>query len=118
MAKRFTDTEKWDRPWYRNLPHEYRELFNYILDKCDIAGLWYVDLDMASYVIGSQLDKDSALKYLNKQITIVNGGCTWFVHDFVCFQYGELNMNNNLHRSVYQRLIDKTINMFKRPNRV
>ena len=109
MSKRFTDTEKWDRPWYRKMPVEYKVLFMYILDKCDIAGFWYVDFDTASYYIGNTYTYDESLEILQKQITVLNTGSIWFVHDFVCFQNGQLSMNNNLHRSIYHRLKEKGV---------
>jgi hypothetical protein len=52
MAKRFTDSEKWNRPWFRKLPTKYKLLWLYILDHCDMSGVWYVDFELASMMIG------------------------------------------------------------------
>lgn len=104
MAKRFTDTEKWERPWFRKLPWMYRELWLYVCDKCDVAGIWYVDLEVAAFLIGSPLELEKSLGFFEKQITILEAGSKWLLKDFAPFQYGELTPNNNLHKSVMSRL--------------
>ena len=111
MSKRFTDTEKWDRPWYRKLPVQYKMLFLFILDKCDIAGIWYVDFDTASYYIGSTVCYEDSLQFLEKQITVLNNGSKWFVHDYIGFQCGKLNTAINFHRSILQRLRENDVTL-------
>lgn len=103
MAKRFTDSEKWDRPWFRRLSPKLKCLWAYITDKCDIAGVWYVDLELASIFIGEKVDPAEALVQFEKQIRVVDNS-RWLIVDFVRFQYGVLKGNNNLHRSVIARL--------------
>jgi hypothetical protein len=102
MAKRFTDTEKWERPWFRELPNKYKILWCYILDKCDIAGVWYVDLKLASFLIGERYDRQEAEKYLDKQIAI--NGNRWLIKDFIAFQYGCLSETNKIHGNVMAKL--------------
>lgn len=103
MGKRFTDTEKWRRPWFRNLPMEYRELWSYILDTCDFIGVWYVDMGLATYSISHELSEKTAIQLFSKQIKVLDS-TRWFVKDFVEFQYGALVPNNNMHRSVISKL--------------
>lgn len=104
MSKRFTDTEKWRRPWFRALSHAYRLFWLYICDNCDIAGIWYVDIGLASYLIGIEIDPKIAREQLNKQITELDGGSRWLINGFIEFQYGKLTLNNNLHRSIMATL--------------
>ena len=52
MAKRFTDTNKWQKQFIRKLPSAYKILWIYILDDCDHAGVWTVDTEIASIKIG------------------------------------------------------------------
>ncbi len=103
MAKRFTDSEKWERPWFRKLPNEYKLFWIYLLDKCDSAGFWYVDIELASFLIGEIITEENALKYLGKQIKVLANN-KWQIVDFVTFQYGKLVPNNNLHRSVLEKI--------------
>jgi len=100
MSKRFTDTDKWKRPWFRNLPMEYRLLWLYLCDNCDQAGIWYVDLELASFMLGKTITEEKALQLLNKQIEVSADKTRWKIVDFVPFQYGNLIPNNNLHKSV------------------
>ena len=43
MPKRFTDTEKWLKKWHRELPPEKKLFFDYLCDRCDIAGCLDID---------------------------------------------------------------------------
>ncbi len=113
MSKRFTDTEKWKRPWFRNLPAPYREFWIYILDNCDLAGFWYVDYELASFILGQKIDSLQAKNLFKKQIVVMTDDSKetpasekWFIPDFLKFQYGELKPNNNLHRAVLS-ILDK-----------
>lgn len=102
MSKRFTDTEKWERPWFRKLPNEYKLLWCYVLDRCDIAGVWYVDMEMASFLIGSQIDRAKAEELFSKQIRVNDN--RWLIVDFIPFQYGDLQESNKVFKSVSIRL--------------
>jgi len=103
MAKRFTDTEKWDRPWFRGLPLQYKLLWIFILDRCDIAGVWYVDMGLAAFQIGFKFDRLKAEKVFEKQIQI--NGERWLIKDFIPFQYGSLEASNKVYRSVSAKLL-------------
>lgn len=103
MAKRFTDTDKWERPWMRGLSLPHKLLWCYILDRCDIAGVWYVDFDLASFFIGEKYDRKEAEKAFGKQIEI--NGDRWLIKDFISFQYGNLNAANKVYRNVEAKLM-------------
>ena len=64
MAKRFTDTEKWKKPFIRGLEGAYKLLWLYICDDCDHAGIWQVDLEVASIRIGEPLCLPKAIESL------------------------------------------------------
>jgi hypothetical protein len=104
MAKRFTDSDKWKKKWFRKLSPELKCLWVYICDNCDICGLWDVDFELASVFIGLSLNEEIVKEKFAKQYKVINGGSKWFIKDFVAFQYGELVDNNNLHRSVIKKL--------------
>lgn len=104
MAKRFTDSEKWNRPWFRQLPPAYKALWILMLDKCDIAGIWYVDFELASFMIGEKISPDKAKSLFGKQIKVLDCGSRWLINGFTEFQYGKLKPNNNLHNAVLAKL--------------
>lgn len=102
MAKRFTDTEKLKRPWMRGLSIPHKVLWCYVLDCCDIAGVWYVDFGMASFVIGYDFDRSVAEKAFEKQIEV--NGDRWLIKDFISFQYGQMRPENKMFRNVQAKL--------------
>lgn len=104
MAKRFTDTEKWDRPWFRSLKNNYKLLWCFVLDKCDIAGVWYVDFEMATFQIGSKFDRKEAENVFQKQIEV--NGDRWLLKDFIPFQYGSLEASNKVYKNVNAKLLN------------
>jgi hypothetical protein len=52
MSKRFTETEKWKDTFFRKLPPYAKLLYSFILDNCDCAGFWEIDLDLAAFHTG------------------------------------------------------------------
>lgn len=100
MAKRFTDTGKWNKPFIRSMKAPYKLLWLYILDECDHAGVWQVDLDVAQIKIGEKLNLETALSSFSEKVYPFDGGGKWFIPDFIEFQYGELNPDNRAHKSV------------------
>lgn len=103
MAKRFTDTEKWKKPFIRTLPAPYKLLWFYILDDCNHAGIWEVDIEVASIRIGEEVQAEKALHIFGDRVQKISEN-KWFLPDFIFFQYGELNEKNRLHLSVIQIL--------------
>lgn len=101
MAKRFTATEKWDKVWFRKLSPDYKCFWIYITDRCNHAGIWEVDFELASMYIGMKIDPIEVSTVFKKQYTELNGGSRWFLRDFIDFQYnGNLNPLNKVHLSI------------------
>lgn len=112
MPKRFTDTEKWKKPFIRGLQGAYKLLWFYILDDCDHAGIWQVDFEVARIRTGEQLDYDTALSLFKDRVEVIDK-FKWFVPDFISFQYGELKDNNRMHLSVIQILTKYKVGPYK-----
>ncbi len=107
MGKRFTDSDKWKKPFIRNLSVEHKLLWFYILDDCDVAGLWEVDIDVAEIKIGFKIDKKNALLAFENKIIEIDNGSKWFIPSFLEFQYGsQLSKANNIFRSI-EKVLDK-----------
>ena len=101
MAKRFTDTEKWKKPFIRGLQGAYKLLWLYICDDCDHAGIWQVDIEVAQIRIGEKIDSKEAVKSFDEKIIIFDKGNKWFIPSFLEFQYPSgLNPDNRAHNSV------------------
>lgn len=93
MGKRFTDTDKFSKQWYKKLSPEYKCLWEYILTQCDSAGVWIIENDVASMRIGRKVDLEEALKLYNEdklRVAVFHNKERWLIVDFINFQYGSL----------------------------
>ena len=107
MARRFTDTEKWKKPFIRGLQGAYKLLWLYICDDCYHAGIWQVDIDVAKIRIGEDINTKEALTAFGDKVVSFDGGTKWFIPSFIEFQYPSgLNPSNNAHSGVI-RVLDK-----------
>ena len=100
MSKRFTCTDKWKKRWIRKMSPELKLLWVYILDDCNHAGIWDVDLEIANTRLGTNILEATAITEFGNKITIIDNGDKWFIPNFVQFQYGDLNPANRVHQSV------------------
>lgn len=114
MAKRFTDTDKWKKPFIRSLDAPYKLLWFYILDDCDHAGIWQADFEVASIRIGFEVNEETAIKRFGDRMEKISTG-KFFLPDFIFFQYGELNEKNRLHVSVINILNKNGIKPLRSP---
>ena len=106
MSKRFTDTEKWKKPFIRNLSAPYKLLWLYICDDCDYSGIWQVDIDVAKIRIGEDINEQDALKFFDDKIIKIDNGNKWFIPSFIDFQYPSgLNPDNKAHGGIIKMLI-------------
>jgi len=118
MAKRFSDSMKFEDPWYRKLPPLYKIFWEFLLCKCDHAGVWKVDMDRAAWEIGATFDATETLTVFNSRIVVLNSGSAWFIPKFVVFQYGMLNPEVSTHKGVirvlnYYSISEKTLTVKK-----
>jgi len=108
MAKRFTEINKWSDPWFRKLPAEYKIFWQYICDKCDNAGVWKRDIELAEFYIGVRLTEKVVLDHFNegKERVKLLSDDLWLLTDFLSFQYGELSTDCPPHKQILS-LIEK-----------
>ena len=99
MPKRFTATEKWDDVWYRRLPPAYKLLWEFIIHKCDNAGIWEKDLEWAQAYTGLPVTEPESLSYFKDRIKVLDDRY-WLVQKFIAFQYGTLYEDCAPHRQV------------------
>lgn len=100
MAKRQTSTEKWDDPFFFDLPTKYKLFWLYLLDKCNNAGIWEVNKKMAEFCIDEKIEWDKIQEIFPNRIELINGGKKWFIKKFIQFQYKQLDDNNKFHHSI------------------
>ena len=113
MAKRFTETNKWNDPWFRKLKAGEKLVFLYLIDNCDNAGFYEVDCEMMSFQIGIESSKiEGAIKGISRGL--LGAGTDWvWVKNFLKHQKNwPLNPENNAHKQIINILISKS-EMFK-----
>lgn len=103
MAKRFTDTTKWKRPWFRALGLHAKVLWQYICDDCDHAGIWIADFDLVSFQVGFKTDDSKLKDWLGDKLVRINGD-RFFVPSFLEFQYGAKDNHFRAKVSAYRKL--------------
>lgn len=103
MAKRFTDTTKWQDDWFLNLDAEGKLFWFYLCDNCDHAGVWRVSKKAAELMLGFELDLDQYLQAAGDRLKKLDGDY-WYLTKFCTFQYGVLNTANAAHRSALKIL--------------
>lgn len=113
MGKRLSDTNKWKNAFFRSLDAPYKLFWLYILDDCDHAGIWIVDIDVVKIRIKEDVSLDEAITIFGDKITVLKNGDVWFIKDFIEFQYGELNPKNRVHESVIKILNKYKIEIIK-----
>lgn len=104
MAKRFTDSTKWNNKFLRSLKAPYKILWLYILDECDHAGIWQIDMEVARLKIGEKVILSDAIKFFGNRIIVLQNEEKMFIPDFIEFQYGNLNPANKVHESIIKIL--------------
>lgn len=109
MGKRFTDTNKYKKPFYRQLPGAYKLLWDFLYHDCDHAGIWIVDFTIAQIYVGEDMpvEKQKALELFNKgeqRIVELEDSGKWFIPSFIEFQYVKLSPTNRAHQSVIDLL--------------
>lgn len=101
--KRFTCSDKWDKPWFRNLSPKFKCFFQFLCDRCDVAGVWVVDMKTASHYVGDDIHGEKALDLFGGRVLDIGDG-KWLIRDFVYFQYGNLSVSCNPHKRILEKL--------------
>jgi uncharacterized phage protein (TIGR02220 family) len=101
--KRFTETTKWEDPWFRKLKPKYKAFFLFVCDRCDNAGVWVVDMDLAIQYIGEKLEESDCLKVMGGRVVDMGRG-RWLIPQFIDFQYGALSLNCHPHKRIMEAM--------------
>lgn len=97
--KRLTDTQKWVDPWFRRLSPAHKLAWLYILDTCDIAGIWPVDMALFKALSGANLKEAELLKALKGRAKAIPRN-RWWIPKFITFQYNQLSKGCKMHVGV------------------
>ena len=92
MAKRLTDSTKWNDSWFTNLPMDIKLVWIYLLDTCDHAGVYKTNIKLLKFQTGSERSEEELIEFFKDRIYIT--GDKWFIPKFVTFQYKNFFTNN------------------------
>jgi hypothetical protein len=109
MSKRFTETTKWEDPWFRELSPAHKALWLWMLDKCDCAGvLAEIDWKLASFQVGAPLAADAMSAFESR---VEPCGKGFWIRKFIVYQYGHsLRDRNPAHKGVLKALRSAKLN--------
>lgn len=111
--RRFTDTEKWSDPWFRSLRAAHKLIFLFIIDRCDNAGFYEVDIDSMMFHTGLKREHiEAAWEPLSRGIIQGKEGYVW-VKNFLFHQRNDqLDEKNLMHRQIIA-LLKQHVRNFK-----
>lgn len=108
MVRQFTETEKWDKPWFYNASPVAKLLFIYSCEHCDRAGFWKPNFKQAADTIGINIEMiEAAFDEIQHQF-IRDGNWLW-IPDFLYHQgnlplYPEKNAHKGIIRLLRQHI--------------
>lgn len=109
MAKRFTETDKWKNKWFRELPPAMKLFWSYVLDSCDVAGIWMEDYASAAFHIGAPVSVSDVELHFEGRFRRLDAS-TLQVLGFISFQCGgKLQAACNAHKGVLKKLKERGI---------
>lgn len=105
MAKRLTDTEKWNDDWYLSLDNDYRIVWQWLLDNCNHAGICKRNIKLLNVMCNTGITESDLIEKMDTRILVA--GNDWFIPKFLKFQYADLQSNRPVIISVRKELIKK-----------
>lgn len=99
--KRFTDTDIWDRVWFRKLSNRLKSMFRFLCDRCDPAGVMDADWEAVSFYVGEPCTEED-LKQFNGNAVMREGKI--YLPQFIEFQYGQLSHECKPHEKVFEAM--------------
>ena len=87
MAKRFTDSEKWRDNWFTDLTNDQKIIWIYILDNCNNAGIWKMNIKNLNYFCSTNISVEEFIFTFQKRLTRINEEL-FLINKYCIFQYG------------------------------
>lgn len=81
---------------------KYKLVYLYLLDHCDVAGLYEPIIWKIKKEVGSEIRERELLRVFKHRVVVVDD--KWYMRGFVEFQYGKLSIDSPPHKAVILRL--------------
>lgn len=102
MAKRLTDTEKWNDEWFLSLNNDYRIIWQWLLDNCNHAGICKRNMKLLNFMCNTNISEKDVLDVMGERLVVKENN--WFIPKFLKFQYPTLQSNKPVIVSVVKEL--------------
>jgi len=102
MPKRFTETLKWDDPWFRALSPDAKLLWFWLVDKCDTAGIITPDFSLCEFQTGIKRAFERMGEIESRIAEIAEG--KYMICKFIEFQHGNLSHDCKAHNTAWASL--------------
>ena len=103
MAKRLTDSEKWNDDWYISLNNDYRIIWIWLLDNCSHAGICKRSMKLLNMMCNTNITEEDLIKSMDGRVFLVDNN--WFIPKFLKFQYANLHSDRPVIISVVKELV-------------
>lgn len=100
-----SETEKWKDPWFSNLTNNEKIVWLFLLDDCNHAGIWQVNLRRLNFECRTNYTMNELTNFLQNRICILSEE-KWFVPKFISFQYPKFPNGSPTIKSAI-KLLDK-----------
>lgn len=108
MARRFTDKNKWEDEWYLSLDNDCRMVWEYLLDRCDHAGVFKKNMRMINFCCCVMWDAVKLEQVFDGRI--IDRETFYFIPKYLKFQYPKgLNSKKPAIVSVRNILKEKSL---------
>lgn len=102
MAKRLTDSEKWNDDWYISLNNDYRIIWQWLLDNCNHAGICKRSMKLLNMMCNTSISEQEMIENMSGRVIAIDNN--WFIPKFLKFQYTGLQSNKPVIISVVKEL--------------
>ena len=94
--KRFTETDKWEKPWFQDMEPKMKLLWIYLMDKCNAGGIYEINLRLASFQLGETITQDDLMAF-GERVELLSETKLW-IKKFSYFQIGTLSEASPPHK--------------------
>lgn len=104
MSKRFTETTKWQDPWFRKLSGPAKLLWYFLIDQADPAGVVEIDYDLATEDCKIGITAAHMAELGSRVELFGRSGEKVLLPKFIAFQYGSLSDACFPHKKVFEAI--------------
>lgn len=111
MAKRFSDSEKWNDVWFTELTNDQKIIWIYLLDNCDNAGIFKLNMKLINFNCSTNISVEEFIFIYKERITQINKE-SWLINKFCTYQYGSdflIKTGNKAVQSAIKKLMEVNV---------